>query len=88
MRKAIRKILGVVLIIVGLIALFTPLTPGSWLALIGIELVGIRLLIEKALFLKGERKQRLINWARRHKLERLAKYLEKGQTEQQNEQSK
>jgi len=77
MRKAIRKIIGVILIILGLIALFTPLTPGSWLALIGIELVGIRLLIEKALFLKGERKERLIQWARKHKLERLARYIER-----------
>jgi len=42
MKTIIKKVLGVILIIVGLIALFTPLTPGSWLALIGLELLGIR----------------------------------------------
>ena len=42
MKTIIKKVIGVILIIVGLIALFTPLTPGSWLALIGLELLGIR----------------------------------------------
>jgi hypothetical protein len=42
MKVIIKKIIGVILIIVGLIALFTPFTPGSWLALIGLELLGIR----------------------------------------------
>ena len=44
MKIIIKKVIGVILIIVGLIALFTPLTPGSWLALIGLELLGIRML--------------------------------------------
>jgi len=39
-----RKILGIILIIIGLIALFTPLIPGSWLALIGLELLGVGVL--------------------------------------------
>lgn len=39
----IKKIIGVVLIIIGLLALLTPLTPGSWLAIIGLEFLGIRL---------------------------------------------
>jgi xanthine/uracil permease len=38
-----RKIGGIILIIIGLVALFTPLTPGSWLAIIGLELIGVRL---------------------------------------------
>lgn len=42
---ALRRALGIVLIIIGLAALFTPLTPGSWLALIGLELLGIGFLI-------------------------------------------
>ena len=42
MKVIIKKIIGVILIIVGLVALFTPFTPGSWLALIGLELLGIR----------------------------------------------
>jgi c-di-AMP phosphodiesterase-like protein len=42
MKVIIKKVIGVILIIVGLIALLTPFTPGSWLALIGMELLGIR----------------------------------------------
>jgi hypothetical protein len=32
----------VILILYGIFALLTPLTPGSWLALIGMEMLGIR----------------------------------------------
>jgi hypothetical protein len=42
MKVIIKKVIGVILIIVGLVALLTPFTPGSWLALIGMELLGIR----------------------------------------------
>jgi hypothetical protein len=42
MTVIIKKTIGVILIIVGLAALFTPFTPGSWLALIGLELLGVR----------------------------------------------
>ena len=42
MKVITKKIIGVILIIVGLLALFTPFTPGSWVALIGLELLGIR----------------------------------------------
>ncbi len=41
----IKKIVGGVLILVGLIALLTPLTPGSWLIFIGLELLGLRFLV-------------------------------------------
>ncbi len=50
MPKPIRMALGLVLIVLGLLALLTPFTPGSWLALIGLELLGLRLLFEKKLF--------------------------------------
>jgi membrane protein implicated in regulation of membrane protease activity len=40
----LQKVLGVVFVLVGIFALVTPLTPGSWLALIGLELLGIRIL--------------------------------------------
>ena len=40
-----KKVIGVALIIIGLLALLTPLTPGSWLIFIGLELLGIRLAI-------------------------------------------
>lgn len=53
MKSILRKILGVILVIIGLVALLTPLTPGSWLALIGLELLGLRLIIEKR-FLKDK----------------------------------
>jgi hypothetical protein len=42
MKTVVKKIIGIILIIIGLIALLTPFTPGSWLALIGLELLGIR----------------------------------------------
>jgi hypothetical protein len=47
MWKILRIIIGVVLIVLGLLALATPLTPGSWLALIGLELLGIRLIVQR-----------------------------------------
>ncbi|MDO8591043.1 MAG: hypothetical protein Q7R65_03655 [bacterium] len=40
----LRIALGVLLILLGLFAFFTPLTPGSWLALIGLELLGLRVI--------------------------------------------
>ena len=49
MRRALKIILGIVLILIGLFALLTPLTPGSWLALIGLEILGIRILLERKL---------------------------------------
>mgnify|MGYP001562675689 CR=1 FL=1 len=43
-KPKIKKVVGVILILIGLIALITPLTPGSWLVIIGLELLGIRIL--------------------------------------------
>lgn len=42
--KIAKKILGVVLLLIGVFALLTPLTPGSGLIFVGLELMGIRLL--------------------------------------------
>jgi len=42
MKTIIKKIIGVILILYGIFALLTPFTPGSWLALIGMEMLGIR----------------------------------------------
>lgn len=47
MRKILKIILGIVLIILGVLAAVTPLSPGSWLALIGLELLGLRILVER-----------------------------------------
>ena len=49
MKKALRISLGILLICLGILALLTPFTPGSWLALIGLELIGFRLLFRKKL---------------------------------------
>ena len=44
-RSRTKKAVGVILILVGFAALITPLTPGSWLAFIGLELLGVRILL-------------------------------------------
>jgi hypothetical protein len=49
MKRVIRTAIGVLLIVIGLVALVTPLTPGSWLVPIGLELLGLRLLIQRRL---------------------------------------
>ena len=49
MRRALKIVLGIILILIGVAALLTPLTPGSWLALIGLEILGIRILLERKL---------------------------------------
>lgn len=65
------------MILVGLFALLTPLTPGSWLALIGLELLGLRILLrDKLLAWAGARPNsriarlicRLMHIRRRHRL--------------------
>ncbi len=43
--QKVRKTVGVLLIIIGLGALLTPFTPGSWLVFVGLELLGFRFLI-------------------------------------------
>ncbi|MHC4478443.1 MAG: hypothetical protein ACYTEL_22625 [Planctomycetota bacterium] len=72
MKKVLKKPLGIVLIILGLLALLTPFSPGSWLALIGLEFLGIRLLVERKLssFLSERHRNALLRW--REKLRRLS----------------
>ena len=41
----IKKTTGVILVLVGLTALLTPFTPGSWLVFLGLELLGLRFLL-------------------------------------------
>lgn len=36
-----KKIVGIIFIIIGILALITPFTPGSWLAFIGLQILGI-----------------------------------------------
>jgi hypothetical protein len=49
MRRVLKIVLGILLILIGVLALLTPLTPGSWLALIGLEILGLRILLERKL---------------------------------------
>jgi len=70
MRRYVKKALGVVLVIVGFLALVTPFSPGSWLILIGFELLGLRFLLEDKLpdFLRlkpNSRLRRLLKRTRR-----------------------
>ncbi len=58
MRRALRIILGIVLIILGVLALVTPLSPGSWLALIGLEILGLRIVFQRKLLSLTLRKYR------------------------------
>jgi hypothetical protein len=49
MRRVGRTILGIVLIILGVAAALTPFSPGSWLALIGLEILGLHMLLPRKL---------------------------------------
>jgi uncharacterized protein YqgC (DUF456 family) len=40
----VKKTIGILLIVIGLLALVTPFTPGSWLIFVGLELFGFRML--------------------------------------------
>jgi hypothetical protein len=42
-----RKILGVGLIFLGIIALITPFTPGAWLIIVGLGVLGVEIAIEE-----------------------------------------
>jgi len=54
---------GIICIVLGFLALITPLTPGSWLILVGLEILGLRMLIEKKLssFLSDSQRKKLQN---------------------------
>ena len=43
-RTTIKKAIGIMLMIIGLFALATPFTPGSWLIFVGLEFFGFRIL--------------------------------------------
>lgn len=59
-----KKSIGIICIILGFLALITPLTPGSWLILIGLEILGLGFLLDGRLsrFLKGKNKERFENF--------------------------
>ena len=43
-RPKIKKTIGVILILFGFVAFFIPFISGSWLVIIGLELLGVRIL--------------------------------------------
>lgn len=47
MKRALRGIVGTGCILFGLFALVTPFTPGAWLALVGMELLGLSFLLPR-----------------------------------------
>ena len=67
MKKIVKKSLGIICIILGFLALVTPLTPGSWLILIGLEILGLGFLLDGKLsrFLKGKNKERFENFTKK-----------------------
>jgi len=54
--------------VLGVLALLTPFTPGSWLALIGLELVGLRLVFQR----------KILSWLPQKYRERARNLLERG----------
>jgi len=44
MKIGVKKIIGILLLVIGLLALVTPFTPGSWLIFVGLEIFGFRIL--------------------------------------------
>lgn len=61
-KKVLRIVVGVFLLILGLAALFTPFTPGSWLALVGLEFLGLRVLLRNWVCARARAKPRSRFW--------------------------
>jgi len=49
MKRILRKTLGIIFVVLGFVALITPFSPGSWLILVGLEILGLRLLLTRKL---------------------------------------
>ena len=64
-RPKIKKAVGVILILLGLAALVTPFTPGSWLAFIGLELLGVKILFSDPLRRSFSEASKLKFWKRK-----------------------
>ena len=65
MTGVVKKIVGVILILLGFVALVTPLSPGSWLILVGLELLGWRIVLQ----------DKLLAWARARPGSRFARII-------------
>ncbi|OGZ63012.1 MAG: hypothetical protein A2639_02940 [Candidatus Staskawiczbacteria bacterium RIFCSPHIGHO2_01_FULL_34_27] len=70
LKPGYKKILGILAIILGFIALITPFTPGAfWLLFIGLELIGVNILFLS----KIEERLRYINSKIKDKFKRKKK---------------
>ena len=47
MLRILKIILGVLCLLIGFFALVTPFTPGAWLLLVGLELLGLSALLPR-----------------------------------------
>ena len=45
--SALRKSAGIICIILGVLSLLTPLTPGAWLIIVGLGILGVEVAIEE-----------------------------------------
>ena len=61
-----KKIIGIILIILGVLALITPFTPGSWLIFVGLEFFGIRTLFWDKIKSRFLGKGRFVSGAKKH----------------------
>ena len=76
--RLLRKVVGLLLLFIGLVALVTPLTPGAWLIIVGGELLGIEFLSHERL--KGYYR-RLVSWWYWRKVEKQFKAPDVEETE-------
>ena len=60
--KFLKKIVGAIFIVLGLLAFLTPLTPGGWLVFVGAELLGIEMLSQRRV---TEQYQQFRRWLRK-----------------------
>ena len=44
-KPKVRKVAGVILVVIGLLSIITPLTPVGFLLVLGLEILGIRVLV-------------------------------------------
>ena len=65
MKKIAKQTVGIILIVLGLVALLTPLSPGSWLIPLGLEVLGLRILLQ----------DKLLRWARARPDSRLVRIV-------------
>ena len=84
MKKVAKKLIGIICIILGFLALITPATPGSWLILIGLEILGLGFLLDGTLsrFLKGKNKERFENFMKKFRKKKASHPCESEQKDE------